>query len=46
MTGKLLLDLGYFSLRNFSFTHPVITEDGEPLITTPRFFDSPGTHTY
>lgn len=41
ITGKVFLDLGYFSLRNFSF---IDSELG--LNTTPKFFSSEATHTY
>jgi hypothetical protein len=46
VTGRVLVDLGYFNIKEFSFTHPTVTEDGAPLSTTPRFLSSPGTHNY
>jgi len=41
ITGKVLLDLGYFSFSNFSFYHPDLE-----ISTKPKFFSSPSTHTY
>jgi hypothetical protein len=41
ITGKVLLDLGYFSFSNFSFQHPNLGID-----TTPRFLNSPRTYDY
>lgn len=41
ITGRLLLDLGYFNFSSFSFIHPHL---GIP--TTPRFFSSPSEHSY
>lgn len=41
ITGKVLLDLGYFSFTKFSFQHPNLGID-----TTPRFFNSPKTYDY
>ncbi len=46
MTGRILMDLGYFSFANLGFTHPDITKDGKWISTKPRYFSSPGTHTY
>lgn len=46
VTGRVLVDLGYFSFSNFGFTHPDITQDGEPIVTTPRFFSSPSQYSY
>ncbi len=46
VTGKVFLDLWYFSIRKFWFTHPDLTENGEPIKTYPRFFSSPGTYEY
>ena len=46
ITGKIFLDLGYFSFRNFSFTHPNIIEDAGNISTKPRFFSSPATFDY
>lgn len=41
ITGRLLLDLGYFHIGSFSFTHPNLD-----ISTAPRFFGSPWTHNY
>jgi len=41
ITGKVLLDLWYFSFSEFAFTHPDLG-----INTKPKFFSSPGTHTY
>jgi len=45
-TGRILVDLGYFSFKNMWFTHSSITKDGQPIVTKPRFFNSPGTYNY
>jgi len=41
ITGRVLLDLGYFNFRNFSFTHPDLD-----ISTKPKFFASPWTYNY
>ena len=41
MSGKLLLDLGYFNLKDLSFTHPKLLID-----TFPTFFSSPDSYDY
>ncbi len=45
--GKVFIDLGYFDIRNFSFTH---TWKNYPEIkwmdTSPRWLNSPSTFTY
>ncbi|NDK09240.1 signal peptidase I [Candidatus Gracilibacteria bacterium] len=41
ITGRVLLDLGYFNFSSFSFTQPDLGID-----THPRFFDNGGTHKY
>lgn len=41
IVGKVLLDLGYFSFSDFSFTQPEIG-----ISTYPRFFSSPSTYSY
>lgn len=46
ITGRILIDLGYFSFKNFAFVHGDITENGEPISTKPRFFNSPGVYDY
>lgn len=46
VTGKVFVDLWYFSFKNFGFIHPDITEEWLPISTLPRFFDSPGTYSY
>ncbi len=54
ITWKVLLDLGYFNFRTFSFTHP--TEQDyfninweevlEPISTFPKWFSSQSSHEY
>lgn len=39
--GKVLLDLGYFNFRNFSFTHPEFN-----ISTKPKFFGSIAEYDY
>lgn len=47
MTGRILIDLGYFSFKNMWFTHSSIVDDeGNPISTSPKFFNSPGTYIY
>ncbi len=41
ITWKVILDLGYFSLKNFSFLHPTLRID-----THPKFFSSLSTYSY
>lgn len=41
ISGKLLLDLGYFNLKDLSFTHPKLLID-----TFPTFFSSPDSYDY
>jgi signal peptidase I len=41
ITGKLLIDLGYFDFSSFSFFHPNLE-----IPTTPRFFSSPWEYSY
>lgn len=41
ITGRVLLDLGYFNFSSFSFNHPVLD-----IPTTPKFFGSLGTYSY
>lgn len=41
ITGRLLIDLGYFNFSNFSFIHPELG-----INTFPRFLDSPRNYTY
>lgn len=38
---KVLIDLGYFNFRNFSFTHPNLW-----IETKPRWFSSPDSYEY
>ena len=48
ITWKLFIDLGYFDLSNFSFTHSWKWKHPELkwLDTSPRWFSSPGTYDY
>lgn len=46
ITGKVFIDLWYFSFRNFSFIHPQIEEENGPISTFPRFFSSPAVFDY
>lgn len=39
--GKVLLDLGYFNFRNFSFSHPDLN-----ISTKPKFFGGLGEYDY
>ena len=41
LTGKVFLDLGYFSFSKFEFTHPKLGID-----TTPKFLNSPKNYEY
>ena len=41
ITGKVFLDFGYFSFRDFAFLHPELWID-----THPRFFSSPSSYSY
>lgn len=41
ITGRVLLDLGYFNFKEFSFTHPSLG-----ISTMPKFFSSPSQHEY
>lgn len=41
ITGKVLIDLGYFNFKSFSFIQPYLWID-----TTPRFFESPSSYDY
>lgn len=41
ITGKVLLDLGYFHIRSFSFTHPDLS-----ISTKPKFFHSLSHYSY
>ncbi len=41
VVGKVLLDLGYFNFRSFSFTQPDIS-----ISSAPKFFSSPAHHSY
>lgn len=43
VTGRIWIDLGYFSFKKFGFTHSV---NGEEISTLPRFFSSPGSYNY
>ena len=45
--GKVLVDLGYFNIRNFSFTHPNIRlEDWTLISTKPKWLNSAATFNY
>ena len=48
ITGKVLLDLGYFNFKDFSFTNPWNNWYTEIkwLDTTPTWFSSPSTYDY
>lgn len=41
ITGRVLLDLGYFNFGSFSFFHPDLG-----ISTVPRFFSSPSDYSY
>ncbi len=41
VTGKVLLDLGYFNIKSFSFTHPSTGES-----TLPKFFGTLDEYSY
>ncbi|MCH2188570.1 signal peptidase I [Candidatus Gracilibacteria bacterium] len=41
ITGKVWMDLGFFSVKDFGFTHPTLR-----ISTAPRFFDSPRIWNY
>lgn len=41
ITGRVLLDLGYFNFASFSFSHPVLW-----IPTTPKLLKSIGTYSY
>ncbi len=43
---RVLLDLGYFNFRNFSFTHPVIKKDWEYISTKPQWMNSADSYSY
>jgi len=43
---KVLVDFGYFNLSNFSFTHPVIKEDGKYISTKPKWTNSLDSYSY
>ena len=45
---KVLIDLGYFNFRNFSFKHPWSLNFPETkwIDTFPRFFNSPSSYNY
>ncbi len=44
---KVLLDFGYFNFKDFAFSHPEIDdENGNPIITKPRWTKSPDSYTY
>lgn len=46
ITGKVFIDLWYFSFRNLSFTHPNVVEGDVNISTKPKFFSSPATFEY
>ena len=47
ITGRLLIDLGYFNFSNFSFKHSWKWQPQLKWIdTSPRWFSSPGTYDY
>lgn len=41
LTGRLLIDLGYFNFSTLSFIHPI-----DSINTSPRFFNSPKNYEY
>lgn len=41
ITGRVLLDIGYFNFSSFSFMHPSLG-----IETFPKFFSSPSNHSY
>lgn len=43
---KVLIDLGYFNFKNFSFTHPVIKEDWNFIDTSPKWVNSEDSYNY
>jgi len=46
MTGRVFVDLGYFSFKNLAFIHSDITKWGDYIPTKPRFFQSPSKYSY
>ena len=45
--GKVLVDFGYFNIRNFSFTHPNIRwEDWNLISTKPKWLNSMWNYSY